>query len=88
MSRKRATKVFKPLRRAIPVPVWADVGLRLTAAVALIFFVVLVHWMDRDGLVDTHDGHVSFLDVIYFTMISITTTGFGDIAPVSDRARP
>ncbi len=87
MSRKRATKVFKPLRRAIPVPVWADVGLRLTAAVALIFFVVLVHWMDRDGLVDTHDGHVSFLDVIYFTMISITTTGFGDIAPVSDRAR-
>ena len=48
---------------------------------------VLVHWVDRDGLVDHHDGAVSFLDVIYFTMISITTTGFGDIAPVSDRSR-
>jgi voltage-gated potassium channel len=48
---------------------------------------VLIHWMDRDGLVDHQDGHVSFLDVVYFTMISITTTGFGDIAPVSNQAR-
>jgi voltage-gated potassium channel len=37
--------------------------------------------------VDNVDKHISFLDVVYFTMISITTTGFGDIAPVSDRAR-
>ena len=43
--------------------------------------------MDRGGLVDNLDGEVSFTDVIYFTMISITTTGFGDIAPITDRAR-
>ena len=87
MTSKRATLRFQPLRRAIPVPVWADVGIRLGLALGLVFLVVLVHWTDREGLVDTHDGHVSFLDVVYFTMISITTTGFGDIAPVSDRAR-
>ena len=46
-----------------------------------------VHWIDRDGLIDHHDGHISFLDVVYFTMISVTTTGFGDIAPISDRSR-
>lgn len=78
---------FTPLRRAVRVPVWADASLRLGAALALVFIVVLVHWVDRDGLVDHHDGTVSFLDVVYFTMISITTTGFGDIAPVSDKAR-
>ncbi len=78
---------FRPLRRAVRVPVWADLALRLSAALALIFFVVLVHYADREGLVDNHDGQVSFLDVVYFTMISITTTGFGDIAPTSDRAR-
>jgi voltage-gated potassium channel len=78
---------FNPLRRAVKVPVWADVALRLSAAVGLVFVVVLIHWFDRDGLVDNYDGHVSFLDVVYFTMISITTTGFGDIAPVSDKAR-
>ncbi|WP_126173181.1 potassium channel family protein [Altericroceibacterium xinjiangense] len=76
-----------PLRRAVKVPVWADVAIRLFAAVGLIFLVVMVHYFDREGLVDNVDGHVSFLDVVYFTMISITTTGFGDIAPVSDRAR-
>lgn len=69
------------------MPVWADVGLRLGAALGLVAVVVLIHWSDRDGLKDSFDGQVSFLDVVYFTMISITTTGFGDITPVSDRAR-
>ncbi|AIT81200.1 MULTISPECIES: TrkA family potassium uptake protein [Novosphingobium] len=88
MSKKRPNPaLFKPLRRAIGVPVWADVAIRLGLALGLIFLVVMVHWLDRDGLKDTHDGTVSFLDVVYFTMISITTTGFGDIAPVSDKSR-
>lgn len=78
---------FKPLRRAVKLPVWGDLGIRLGAALFLIGVVVMVHWWDREGLVDNLDGEVSFLDVIYFTMISITTTGFGDIAPISDRAR-
>jgi voltage-gated potassium channel len=84
---RRRGRLAKPLRRALAVPVWADLGLRLGGAFALVFFVVMVHWMDREGLKDTHDGAISFLDVVYFTMISITTTGFGDIAPVSDRSR-
>jgi len=78
---------FTPLRRSIRLPVWGDLGLRLGAALVLIFIVVFVHWLDRDGLVDHADGHISFLDVVYFTMISITTTGFGDIAPVSNQSR-
>ena len=89
MSERKPVRVrrFRPLRRAVNVPVWADLGIRVGAALALIFIVVLIHYADRDGLVDAHDGHVSFLDVVYFTMISITTTGFGDIAPISDRSR-
>ncbi|MFN3516008.1 MAG: potassium channel family protein [Novosphingobium sp.] len=78
---------LKPLRRQIRVPVWADVTGRLSAALALVMLVVLIHWFDREGLRDSLDGHASFLDVVYFTMISITTTGFGDIAPVSDKSR-
>jgi voltage-gated potassium channel len=78
---------FTPLRRALNVPVWADASLRLSAALVLILIVVLIHWFGREGLVDHYDGHITFLDVVYFTMISITTTGFGDIAPVSPHAR-
>jgi voltage-gated potassium channel len=86
-TRKLARQLAKPLKRAVDLPVWADLGLRLGGAFALVMFVVLIHWIDRDGLKDSHDGTLSFLDVFYFTMISITTTGFGDIAPVSDKSR-
>ena len=78
---------FQPLRRAVRIPVWGDLGIRLGLALSLILLVIMIHWWDRDGLVDNFDGEVSFLDVVYFTMISITTTGFGDIAPITDRAR-
>ncbi|WP_435418457.1 potassium channel family protein [Parerythrobacter aurantius] len=78
---------LQPLRRAVRVPVWGDIAIRLGLAFFLIFMVVMIHWWDRAGLIDHHDGEISFLDVVYFTMISVTTTGFGDIAPISDRAR-
>ena len=84
MSEKRD---YMALRRKNPVPLWGDLSLRFLVLFVLIGTVVLIHWLDRDGLVDNYDNHVSFLDVVYFTMISITTTGFGDIAPVSDRSR-
>lgn len=77
----------QPLHRDSRWPVWADLLTRLAVALLLIAIVVLVHWLDRDGLVDSSDGHVSFADVVYFTMVSVTTTGFGDIVPISDRAR-
>jgi voltage-gated potassium channel len=53
----------------------------------LLLLAIIVHWLERDGLKDSYDGTVSFLDVVYFTMISITTTGYGDIVPVSNQAR-
>ena len=83
----KASRKFQPLRRAVKLPWYTDLGLRLGAAFFLISIVVFIHWIDRDGLVDNADGHISLLDLFYFTMISITTTGFGDIAPVSDTAR-
>lgn len=87
VARRLRRHQFTPLKRQVRVPVWGDLGIRLGLALGLIFMVVMIHWWDRDGLVDNLDGEVSFLDVVYFTMISVTTTGFGDIAPISDRAR-
>lgn len=87
LAELRRKRRHTPLRRSLGLPVWADLGLRLGAAMLLIFAVVMIHWFDRGGLRDNVDGHVSFLDVVYFTMISITTTGFGDIVPVTPRAR-
>ncbi|RXZ32298.1 potassium transporter TrkA [Sphingomonas desiccabilis] len=75
------------MRRASQTPIWAQIAWRVLAVLALLGLAISVHWFDRAGLRDNYDGVVSFVDVIYFTMISITTTGYGDIAPVSERAR-
>lgn len=78
---------YETLQRNSRTPVWLSIGWRVLFVLALVGIAVGVHWIDRTGLRDNYDGHVSFIDVIYFTMISITTTGYGDIAPVSERAR-
>lgn len=87
MKPKIPIDLARPLRRALGLPAWADLLLRIGALFALLFVAVMVHWVGRDGLLDTYDGEISFLDVVYFTMISVTTTGFGDIAPISNHAR-
>lgn len=75
------------LRRKSAVPIWVSISWRVLFVIGLILAAVLVHWVERDGLRDNVDGHISFSDVVYFTMISVTTTGYGDIAPVTTQAR-
>jgi voltage-gated potassium channel len=60
---------------------------RLLLLVALVALAFAVFWSERDGLRDQIDGHVSLADIVYFTAITITTVGYGDIVPVSPQAR-
>jgi voltage-gated potassium channel len=53
----------------------------------LLCFLTGILWLDRKGLRDHMDEEISFSDVIYFTMVTVTTVGYGDIVPVSTRAR-
>ena len=75
------------LRRKRRTSAWMSLAWRVALVIALVIFVIAVHWLERDGLRDNLDGQVSFIDVIYFTMVSITTTGYGDIVPISDHTR-
>ena len=78
---------YVTLRRKSSLPVWAQFTWRIILVLGLILFAVVVHWIERGGLRDNLDGHVSFADVVYFTMISITTTGYGDIVPTTPGTR-
>ena len=75
------------LRRKPRLSGWLGLGWRVAVMALLLGVLILIHWLERDGLKDTHDGTVGLIDVIYFTMISATTTGYGDIVPVTDRTR-
>ncbi len=60
---------------------------RVAFAVALITLVAAVTYAGRGGYVDPEDDYVSLLDAFYYSTVSITTTGYGDVRPVTDDAR-
>jgi voltage-gated potassium channel len=64
-----------------------NILVRLGIAIALIAFVALLTYAERGGYVDPEDDAVSLLDAFYYSTVSITTTGYGDIRPVTDQAR-
>ncbi len=77
-------KILFTVSEARPARVLAA---RAILVIALLTFVVGVLWLERDGIRDDVDGELSFVDLIYFAMISLTTVGYGDIVPVTERAR-
>src|SRR4051794_14259679 len=65
--------------------------LAITRRLALALAVVLVNWMlvvaERGSYTDNVDGHVSVVDALYYTTVTLSTTGYGDITPVTTSAR-
>jgi voltage-gated potassium channel len=68
---------------------WWELTRRLLAAVGVLVATVALVYFDREGYVDNSDpdNRVSLVDAIYYTTVTLSTTGYGDIAPASDQAR-
>jgi voltage-gated potassium channel len=69
---------------------WWELGRRLLAALAILVGTVLLVYFDREGYRDGNDPPdfgVSMTDAIYYTTVTLSTTGYGDIAPVTTQAR-
>ncbi len=68
---------------------WWALTRRLLMAFGVLAATVLLVYLDRDGYRDANDPtrEVSLLDCIYYTTVTLSTTGYGDITPMSDGAR-
>ncbi|HSE56308.1 MAG TPA: NAD-binding protein [Nocardioidaceae bacterium] len=79
-----------PPRVRLPAVVrspWWELGRRLLMAFGVLAATVLIVYLDRGGYNDAADGKVDFLDAMYYTTVTLSTTGYGDISPYSTQAR-
>jgi voltage-gated potassium channel len=75
------------LYTAETVPGLRGLGLRVLFVLALIAGVSLVVYFEG-GLNDARSGgHPGYLDCLYFSIVTITTVGYGDIVPVATVSR-
>ena len=69
---------------------WWELARRLLLALAILVVTVAIVYFDRAAYRDSNDPPlygVSLVDSIYYATVTLSTTGYGDIAPVSDHAR-
>lgn len=64
-----------------------QVARRLVLAVLVLVVTVVIVYTDRGGYHDNANGSVDFLDALYYSTVTLSTTGYGDIVPYSTSAR-
>ena len=66
--------------RATP---WSLIARRFGYALLLIVAIAFVAYLDRDG----YSEPLTFIDALYYSAVTLSTTGYGDITPVTQTAR-
>jgi voltage-gated potassium channel len=69
---------------------WWELSRRLLLAMGILVSTVLIVYFDRSAYRDGNDPPfygVNLVDSIYYTTVTLSTTGYGDIAPVAPHAR-
>ncbi|GFG68685.1 potassium channel family protein [Mycolicibacter senuensis] len=60
---------------------------RTAIAFAALLVSTLLVYLDRDGYQDVQGDRLSFLDCLYYSAVTLSTTGYGDITPVTEFSR-
>ncbi|MEY8017721.1 potassium channel family protein [Mycobacterium servetii] len=60
---------------------------RVAIALVVLFAAAAIVYVERGGYRDVRDRELTFVDCLYFAAVSLSTTGYGDITPVTESAR-
>ncbi|MDT5139706.1 MAG: voltage-gated potassium channel [Mycobacterium sp.] len=60
---------------------------RIAIALMALLLASVVVYFDRDGYRDAQGDRLTFLDCLYYAAVTLSTTGYGDITPISEFAR-
>ncbi|OHV04914.1 potassium channel family protein [Mycobacterium talmoniae] len=63
------------------------VARRVVMAVVALFASSVIVYADRTGYQDVRGEPLTFLDCLYYSAVTLSTTGYGDITPISEFAR-
>lgn len=63
------------------------IGRRVIFALAALLLTSFVVWIDRDGYIDAQENQLSYLDSLYYSAVTLSTTGYGDVTPITPGAR-
>jgi voltage-gated potassium channel len=61
--------------------------IRVAMALALVLGTVVIIYADRGGYRDINNDGLTLLDCFYYAVVSLSTTGYGDITPATPDAR-
>jgi voltage-gated potassium channel len=62
-------------------------AVRVALAVVLVLVTVGIIYADRSGYRDINNDGLTLLDCFYYAVVSLSTTGYGDITPAAPEAR-
>src|SRR3954447_9718913 len=76
--------IHLPLVRQGPL---RALSVRVALALLLVLVTVAIIYADRDGYRDVNNDGLTLLDCFYYAVVSLSSTGYGDITPVTPDAR-
>ncbi len=82
---EQRSRVVFPSRR---LSARRSLAVRITIALTIVIVTTLLVYLERDGYADFgQDNEVSLVDALYYSTVTLSTTGYGDIAPITSGTR-
>ena len=79
-----SSTISLPARKVGPL---GSISIRVGIAVACLAITTVLVYVERAGYRDSNGTPISWLDALYYATVTLSTTGYGDIVPVTEQAR-